>query len=47
MDGYVLGLLFSEKTAGGSLPAKIEAAWEEGSLLFAITARLEGGVRLC
>jgi hypothetical protein len=47
MDGYVLGLLFSEITAGGSLPAKIEAAGEEGSLLFAITTRLEGSVGLC
>jgi hypothetical protein len=26
MDGYVLGLLFSEMTAGNSLPANIEAA---------------------
>lgn len=41
MDGYVLGLLFSEMTAGSSLPAEIEAAGES-SLLFAITARLEG-----
>jgi hypothetical protein len=47
MDGVVLGLLLSEMTAGSSLLVKIEAAGEEGSLLFAITARLEGSIRFC